>query len=73
MLNGKVVLITGGSGSFGKKFVEVILRDYPNVKKIIVGAIVLLIVIFLVIFFGFSKKTTKAVNIRLQRLVGKSL
>ena len=28
MLNGKVVLITGGSGSFGKKFVEVILRDY---------------------------------------------
>lgn len=36
MLNGKVVLITGGSGSFGKKFVEVILRDYPNVKKIII-------------------------------------
>lgn len=36
MLNGKVVLITGGTGSFGKKFVEVILRDYPNVKKIII-------------------------------------
>lgn len=36
MLNGKSVLITGGSGSFGKKFVEVILRDYPNVKKIII-------------------------------------
>ena len=36
MLNGKVVLITGGSGSFGKKFVEVILRDYPQVKKIII-------------------------------------
>ena len=36
MLNGKVVLITGGSGSFGKKFVEVILRDYPKVKKIII-------------------------------------
>lgn len=35
-LNGKVVLITGGSGSFGKKFVEVILRDYPHVKKIII-------------------------------------
>lgn len=35
-LNGKVVLITGGSGSFGKKFVEVILRDYPKVKKIII-------------------------------------
>lgn len=36
MLNGKAVLITGGSGSFGRKFVEVILRDYPKVKKIIV-------------------------------------
>lgn len=36
MLNDKTVLITGGSGSFGKKFVEVILRDYPNVKKIII-------------------------------------
>lgn len=36
MLNNKVVLITGGTGSFGKKFVEVILRDYPQVKKIII-------------------------------------
>ena len=36
MLNGKVVLITGGTGSFGKKFVETILRDYPQVKKIII-------------------------------------
>ena len=36
MLNNKTVLITGGTGSFGKKFVEVILRDYPNVKKIII-------------------------------------
>lgn len=36
MLNGKSVLITGGSGSFGNKFVEVILRDYPRVKKIII-------------------------------------
>lgn len=36
MLNNKVVLITGGTGSFGKKFVEVILRDYPKVKKIII-------------------------------------
>ena len=31
MLNGKTVLITGGTGSFGNKFVETILRDYPNV------------------------------------------
>lgn len=36
MLNGKTVLITGGTGSFGKKFVETILRDYPAVKKIII-------------------------------------
>ena len=36
MLNNKTVLITGGTGSFGKKFVETILRDYPNVKKIII-------------------------------------
>ena len=36
MLNGKTVLITGGTGSFGNKFVETILRDYPHVKKIII-------------------------------------
>ena len=36
MLNGKTVLITGGTGSFGIKFVETILRDYPNVKKIVI-------------------------------------
>ena len=36
MLDGKTICITGGTGSFGKKFVEVILRDYPNVKKIII-------------------------------------
>ena len=36
MLNNKIVLITGGAGSFGKKFVEIILRDYPKVKKLII-------------------------------------
>ena len=36
MLNGKTVLITGGTGSFGNKFVETILRDYPDVKKIVI-------------------------------------
>lgn len=36
MLNGKSILITGGTGSFGKKFIETILRDYPQVKKIII-------------------------------------
>lgn len=35
-LNGKNVLITGGTGSFGNKFVETILREYPNVKKIVI-------------------------------------
>ena len=32
-LNGKNVLITGGTGSFGNKFVETILRDYPRVMN----------------------------------------
>jgi len=36
MLNDRVVLITGGTGSFGKKFVETILDRYPAVKKIII-------------------------------------
>ncbi len=36
MLNRKTVLITGGTGSFGKMFVKTILRDYPQVKKIII-------------------------------------
>ncbi|MDR3046641.1 MAG: UDP-N-acetylglucosamine 4,6-dehydratase (inverting) [Bacteroidales bacterium] len=36
MLNNKSILITGGTGSFGKKFVETILRDYPDVKRIVV-------------------------------------
>lgn len=36
MLNNKIVLITGGTGSFGKKFIETILNRYPDVKKIII-------------------------------------
>ena len=36
MLNGKVILITGGTGSFGKKFVEVVLKEYPRIKKLII-------------------------------------
>ena len=32
MLNGKTVLITGGTGSFGNMFVDTILRNYPGVK-----------------------------------------
>ena len=36
MLDDKVVLITGGTGSFGKKFIETILDRYPDVKKIVI-------------------------------------
>lgn len=36
MLNNKTVLITGGTGSFGKKFIETILQRYSSVKKIII-------------------------------------
>ena len=36
MLNYKTVLITGGTGSFGKQIIKTILAEYPLVKKIIV-------------------------------------
>ncbi len=36
MLNNKSVLITGGTGSFGKKFVSMVLKNYPSVKKIVI-------------------------------------
>ena len=36
MLNGIVVLLTGGTGSFGKKFVERVVKDYPEIRKLIV-------------------------------------
>ncbi len=36
MLNGKSILITGGTGSFGKKFIEMVLKQYPDVKKLVV-------------------------------------
>jgi UDP-N-acetylglucosamine 4,6-dehydratase (inverting) len=36
MLNNKSVLITGGTGSFGKKFVETILTKYPDVKRLVI-------------------------------------
>lgn len=35
-LNGKSILITGGTGSFGKKFVQTILERYPDVKRLVV-------------------------------------
>lgn len=36
MLTDKTILITGGTGSFGKKFTEIVFKNYPNVKKIII-------------------------------------
>jgi UDP-N-acetylglucosamine 4,6-dehydratase/5-epimerase len=35
-LNNKSILVTGGTGSFGKKFVEIVLKKYPKVRKLIV-------------------------------------
>ncbi len=36
MLNNKSILITGGTGSFGKAFVRTILRCYPDVKRMVI-------------------------------------
>lgn len=36
MFENKTVLITGGTGSFGKKFCEIVLKKYPDIKKLIV-------------------------------------
>ncbi len=36
MLNNKTILITGGTGSFGQRFVRKIINKYKSVKKIII-------------------------------------
>lgn len=36
MLNGKRILVTGGTGSFGKKFIETVFQKYPDVKRVVV-------------------------------------
>ena len=36
MLNGKSILVTGGTGSFGKEFVKTILERYPHVERLVV-------------------------------------
>jgi UDP-N-acetylglucosamine 4,6-dehydratase (inverting) len=36
MLNRKSVLITGGTGSFGKQFIKTILNGYPNIERIVI-------------------------------------
>jgi UDP-N-acetylglucosamine 4,6-dehydratase/5-epimerase len=30
------ILLTGGTGSFGKKFVEVVLQRFPNIKRLVI-------------------------------------
>ncbi len=36
MLNGKSILITGGTGSFGKAFTKQILKQFPKVKRLVI-------------------------------------
>ena len=36
MLNDKSILITGGTGSFGKAFVKTVLTRYPDIKRLVV-------------------------------------
>lgn len=36
MLNNKSILITGGTGSFGKAFVATILKRFPQVKRLVI-------------------------------------
>jgi UDP-N-acetylglucosamine 4,6-dehydratase len=35
-LSNASVLVTGGTGSFGKKFTERILREFPNIKRLVI-------------------------------------
>ncbi len=36
MFTGKSILVTGGTGSFGRTFVEIILREHPEVERLVV-------------------------------------
>lgn len=36
MLNNRSILITGGTGSFGKAFVKIVLQRYPNIKRLVI-------------------------------------
>ena len=35
-MNGKSILITGGTGSFGKKFTEYLLKRYKKIKRLVI-------------------------------------
>ena len=41
MLNNKIILITGGTGSFGNKFTEIVFRKYKP-KKLIIFSILII-------------------------------
>src|SRR5207249_11828202 len=36
MMNGKSILITGGTGSFGRTFVKSVLQRFPGIKRLVV-------------------------------------
>lgn len=36
MLKNRTILVTGGTGSFGKKFIETILLKYPEIERVVV-------------------------------------
>ena len=36
MLSGKSLLITGGTGSFGKRFAQTILRQFPDIRRLVI-------------------------------------
>lgn len=36
MLSGRSILVTGGTGSFGKKFISMVLTKYPDVERVVV-------------------------------------
>jgi len=36
MLNGKSLLVTGGTGSFGKAFVSAVIERYPDIQRLVV-------------------------------------
>lgn len=36
MLNNKSILITGGTGSFGKAFIKTVLERYPDIRRLVV-------------------------------------
>ena len=36
MLSNKSILITGGTGSFGKAFVKIVLGRYPDIKRLVI-------------------------------------